>query len=480
MEIHAHPPKDPFATITLLDFCSGMGGFSIGSSVLGIQTAAFAERSPLACDALRSNFRSPVIQADLGDVNTLKRIHPLKGTGHVQATGGFPCQGFSRQGDQYGMDDHRSHSPHYILQSSWLLQVDEILLECVANVVNFPSALQCIDDFAALANMKVMKLNFDLQDQWPVRRNRFWCRLSHKDLPHIDIPRWPVTHDFQTLGDIMPLDAWWDELVEKQLEWDPSELVAIGICILRRGPCCAQCHHHPIFLCLLVQLSAFLVKLTSCMASLQLHYWGWTALEPLQAIKILQNELRNYSFTRWITPKMYKPRDIQLQLVKEEVTHVIQINEPTTVGQLIQAENALCGWGHYVIVTCQGYRMHPEVQLLPGVTYEIKICVSRQVKPCPFQTPLLGGGSAQRHLQLGDRLIWDFMREISCARDAGEFPQEPFLLPPFKITHFLRLDLPSAVEQTWIQRSSCGHGPIFMICELHGIGSSTWTLELPA
>ena len=112
--------------------------------------------------------------------------------------------------------------------------------------------------------------------------------------------------------------------------------------------------------------------------------------------------------------------------------------------------------------------MHPEVQLLPGVTYEIKICVSRQVKPCPFPTPLLGGGSAQRHLQLGDRLLWDFMREISCARDAEEFPQEPFLLPPFQITHFLRLDLPSAVQQTWIQRSSCGYGPSFMICELHG------------
>ena len=540
-EIHAHPPKDPFATITLLDFCSGMGGFSIGSSILGIQTAAFVERSPLACDALRSNFRSPVIQADLGDVNTLKRIHPLKGTGHVQATGGFPCQGFSRQGDQYGMDDHRSHSLHYILQSSWLLQVDEILLECVANVVNFPSALQCIDDFAALANMKVTKLNFDLQDQWPVRRNRFWCRLSHKDLPHIDIPRWPVTHDFQTLADIMPLDALWDELVEKQLEWDPSELAlyldpsfgnderllcaqskaptvlhswghvnrpcpcgcraAFNLARLRSGgargfgllSARSGCYRHlhaeegamlctvpPSFhfpmppraaLSLLGQIAAPLQVLwvqTHILASLQLHYWGWTALEPLQAIKILQNELRHYSFTRWITPKMYQPRDIQLQLVQEEVTHVIQITEPTTVGQLIQAENALCGWGHYVIVTCQGYRMHPEVQLLPGVTYEIKICVSRQVKPCPFQTPLLGGGSAQQHLQLGDRLIWDFMKEISWARDAEEFPQEPFLLPPFKLTHFLRLDLPPAVQQDWIQRSSCGQGPIFMIGELHG------------
>ena len=62
----AHPPKDQFARVTLMDLCSGMGGFSIGSQLIGMRTCAFVERSSLACAALRANFSCPVIQGELG------------------------------------------------------------------------------------------------------------------------------------------------------------------------------------------------------------------------------------------------------------------------------------------------------------------------------------------------------------------------------------------------------------------------------
>ena len=74
------------------------------------------------------------------------------------------------------------------------------------------------------ANMHISKLFFDLQDQRPVRRNRFWCYLLRNDLPKIDIALWPVTQCYRTVGAIMPLDAMWDDLTEAQVEWDPSEL----------------------------------------------------------------------------------------------------------------------------------------------------------------------------------------------------------------------------------------------------------------
>ena len=112
------------------------------------------------------------------------------------------------------MNDHRSHSLYAILRASWLLQVDDILLECVANVIHFPLAQQSIDDFAQLTDMHIFKLIFDLQDQWPVRRNRFWCRMMRKTVPKVEIPRWPTTQCYRKLGDIMPLDAIWDELIE--------------------------------------------------------------------------------------------------------------------------------------------------------------------------------------------------------------------------------------------------------------------------
>ena len=66
-----HPPKAPFAKVTLMDLCSRMGGAFIGSQLIGMHTIAFVERSPLACDALRANFSCPVIQGELGATTTL-------------------------------------------------------------------------------------------------------------------------------------------------------------------------------------------------------------------------------------------------------------------------------------------------------------------------------------------------------------------------------------------------------------------------
>ena len=68
-----------------------------------MRTTVFVEKNELACEALWANFTSPVFEGDLGNVDTLKRLHPLKGPGLNSATGGFPCQEFSRQGDQQGM-----------------------------------------------------------------------------------------------------------------------------------------------------------------------------------------------------------------------------------------------------------------------------------------------------------------------------------------------------------------------------------------
>ena len=35
------PEKDPFSHVTIMDFCSGMGGFSIGSQLIGMKTLVF-------------------------------------------------------------------------------------------------------------------------------------------------------------------------------------------------------------------------------------------------------------------------------------------------------------------------------------------------------------------------------------------------------------------------------------------------------
>ena len=62
---------------------------------------------------------------------------------------------------------------------------------------------------------------------------------------------------------------------------------------------------------------------------------------------------------------------------KTLIVHDIQIHNPSTVGDLIQAEKKLGGLGHYVIIKCQGQRLHHEVQLHAGLIYTVQHCVSR-------------------------------------------------------------------------------------------------------
>eukprot|EP00435_Cladocopium_sp_Y103_P000981 s349_g1.t1 len=135
----------------------------------------------------------------------------------LEVTGGFRCQGYSCQGDQHGLHDHRSHGLYYILSYAWFLQADVALLECVANVTQFPLAQALIDHFAQNANMTCHRLVFDLQHQWPVRRNRFWCYLISQHYPSPTISAWPSSSEFCSLQDIMPLDALWSPAEEQQL-----------------------------------------------------------------------------------------------------------------------------------------------------------------------------------------------------------------------------------------------------------------------
>lgn len=218
-----HLSRGPFSHVTMMDCCSGIGGFTMGSQILGIQTLAFIDKNQLACDVLQANFQAPVLRGDLADPKVIRKAHAFKGHHLLQLTGGFPCQGFSRQGDMQGMGDLRSHALYHLLYAAWLLQADELLLECVANVTQFPAAQECIDRHAELAGMHVTKLVFDLQDQWPVRRNRFWCRLAKHASPQIDLVPWPTTSTFTHLGAVMPLDSLWDEWTEDQLAWTATE-----------------------------------------------------------------------------------------------------------------------------------------------------------------------------------------------------------------------------------------------------------------
>eukprot|EP00438_Fugacium_kawagutii_P015539 Skav211012 [mRNA] locus=scaffold134:43576:44772:+ [translate_table: standard] len=224
----SHGGHDASTNFTLVDFCSGMGGFAIGSHHAGLPTGLFVERNALACKALLDNFKVPVIQGDIEDLNTIKQAHLHRPPGRIQVAAGFPCQPYSLQGDGRGLQDSRGGTLLAILRGAWLLGAEAVLLECVANVVHFEDAQKLINQCADAMQMSCERMVFDLGDQWPMSRKRFWCLMIPCDtcpMEQILVP-WPQTDLFTTVGHIMPLDAIWEH--EDSLIWDDAEQQIYG------------------------------------------------------------------------------------------------------------------------------------------------------------------------------------------------------------------------------------------------------------
>ena len=196
----------------------------MGSHVLGMHACAFLERNDLACHALKSNFAQPVVQGSVEDMTAVCALHEHRPSGLLQVTCGFPCQPYSQQGDLQGLQDARGTTLEHTLRAAWLLQADAVLLECVANVANFPDVQALINSKASEMQMQCSRLILGLKQQWPISRNRFWCHLFSNQLPALHMQPWPQTELFVTLGNLMPLDCIWTDQDESHLAWTPSEM----------------------------------------------------------------------------------------------------------------------------------------------------------------------------------------------------------------------------------------------------------------
>eukprot|EP00435_Cladocopium_sp_Y103_P056110 s2860_g18.t2 len=218
-----HRVMNPFQKVQLFDVCCGIGGFSLGSAPLGMMTSAFLDSNSLACETIRANFHAPVIQGSVSDISSVQQLHQLKTDDFSQLTSGFPCQPYSCQGDMQGLRDKRGILRD-ILRCAWLLQVDSLLLECVDNVMKFDETQQLLDSYAEAVHMHIAKIVFDLQDQWPTRRRRFWCLMFRDEIPELRLRVWPQCSHCRTLGDVMPFDAVWSDESEHELAWTQVEM----------------------------------------------------------------------------------------------------------------------------------------------------------------------------------------------------------------------------------------------------------------
>ena len=75
---------------------------------------------------------------------------------------------------------------------------------------------------------------------------------------------------------------------------------------------------------------------------------------------------------RWVTPLMYQPRRIDIQLEEDEHSIGVQLHEPATALDLAMAERSRCRWGHYAVVKQHGHRLPLDTLLQEGALYTIE------------------------------------------------------------------------------------------------------------
>ena len=246
----AHEPLGIENFQHIKEVCSGMGGLGLGAPQAGIKPVAYLDKCKLACDALKLNGATNVIQGDLRQTQDIAKLH--EASEHRRIVLGFPCQPYSSQGDQRGQNDPRALVFLATLQAAWLTQASSLILECVPGVQSHSFIKENLNYLADLMRYQVKTIVLSLQDQWPCNRVRWWAILapntSYSTIQHI-IPDWPLWEpqeeqllqlDQEEITYYTDLNFGQEERLLQQTGTCPTLLHSYGN-VLRKCPCgCRQ------------------------------------------------------------------------------------------------------------------------------------------------------------------------------------------------------------------------------------------------
>ena len=111
-----------------------------------------------------------------------------------------------------------------VLQVAWRNQAHGLLLECVAEVQNFPEALGPLRLLASRMGFQMHQLVLELGDQWASRRHRWWCVMLPAGLPPLNLQPWPATDQKLVVSDVIAEWPLWPHEEECALAWTPLEV----------------------------------------------------------------------------------------------------------------------------------------------------------------------------------------------------------------------------------------------------------------
>ena len=224
-KVLVHQPADLDSCTKVAEVCAGLGGIGIGASQVGFSPMAFLDKNELCCSFLR-RFGHPIVHcADLcKDKDICSFLESFPEPIHVLAAG-FSCQPFSFQGDQAGFGDTRASSFWGTLRMCYLGQFKILVLECTTGAGHNHALQTALAEFAEVMNFQCHQLEFNLSNQWPCQRLRWWAVLYPRDWPSLNLRDWDIAHEHQQVVQIMPTWPSWTDTDLQQLILSPFEVM---------------------------------------------------------------------------------------------------------------------------------------------------------------------------------------------------------------------------------------------------------------
>ena len=194
---------DETSPFRLIEACTGLGGITKGAKAAGFETVAANELRPKFVEVLQSTADFPVIQGNLGKLQTVRDLGQAADKCSAFAMG-FNCQPFSAGGDKKAEHDQRALTLPHGLFAAWMIQAPVIVLECVTEAISNSWVRSVLAEFQTLTKFEYSEVCLDLAHIWPSSRRRWWAVLTHGNIGKVPLSELPKLPFEPCIADLLP------------------------------------------------------------------------------------------------------------------------------------------------------------------------------------------------------------------------------------------------------------------------------------
>ncbi|CAE7241535.1 aquIMA [Symbiodinium microadriaticum] len=436
---------------TLVEVCSGIGGFSVGANFLGFETLLCVDKAEIACETVRLNGGN-ALHGDIGSRSVQLHIAEVcKNQGHILAAG-FPCNSYSVQGMGRGLQDPRGQVLLHILQVAWHNQSHGIMLECVAEVQKHQEVIDLLQQFASRMHFHLLGPSLGIGQSY------LMSLMNGQSGP------WNRHPPLFTVGDL-PCKPAHVVAVHKV---SPRFLHAGEVGFLNSLPASFQHLADPrAALCLVGQLAAPL-QVVWILAQVR----DWTELvfdlprstDPGALLEAFKRMLLESRKDFWNVPSLGQPSSVWLG--DGDSCFEVRIPGPTQVQHFLQAEKSLQGPGCRIYIMDGARRLPPRAFLHPGnatcpYTLVIQDKVARKAAPGPQVSASSAAGTT-------DVTIWAGLLRLQAATARPAFVVPPGIVARWLCMSWLHSETTTDLNFQW---------PAFcQTCLLPFVSEGHWSL----